>query len=85
MGSTDSINKIRSVIERMRRILIERSYDDSFKMISVERTRIQSILENWESPSRPADIITLMKQFCTSAFSYAPLRKYLASLIGDME
>lgn len=84
MDKTNTIIKIKSEIERRRKFLIERSYDLSVDMSSVERTRIQSILDNRESPSRPADIITLMKQFCTSAFSYAPLRRYLASFINDL-
>ena len=53
-------------------------------MIPSERIRIQSILEKWHTPSRPADAITLTKQFCTSAFSYAPLRRYLASFIENI-
>jgi len=78
------IQQIRIEIERRRKRLIELSHQESSQIISVERERIQSLLERWESPSRPTDVETLMKQFCVSAFSYAPLRKYLASFIGNI-
>lgn len=71
-------------ISRRRKRLIELSYQDNIPIVPVERERIQSLLERWESPSRPTDVETLMKQFCVSAFSYAPLRKYLASFIGNI-
>jgi len=82
MNNLDIDKKIQLEIKRRRTILINLSYDNSFDMVPSERIRIQSILEKWESPSRPKDVTTLTKQFCSSAFSYAPLRKYLASLIG---
>jgi hypothetical protein len=76
--------KIRDEIERRKKILIAHSYNNSFPMESVERVRIQSLLEHGESPTRPTDVPTLMKQFCVSSFSYAPLRKYLMSITGDI-
>lgn len=84
MITGNSVNEIRREIERRRKVLIEKANNSAFIMSYVERTRIHSLLENWESPARPADIVTVMKQFCTSAFSYAPLRKYLSSLLGDL-
>jgi hypothetical protein len=83
MDNLDIDKRIQLEIERRRTILINLSYDNSFDMVQSERIRIQSILEKWESPTRPADVRILTKQFCTSAFSYAPLRKYLASFIGN--
>ncbi len=80
----DSLRKVVTEIYRRRKRLIELSYQDNIPIVPVERERIQSLLERWESPTRPTDVETLMKQFCVSAFSYAPLRKYLASLIGDI-
>lgn len=84
MITGNSVNEIRREIERRRKVLIEKANNSAFIMSYVERTRIHSLLENWESPARPADIVTVMKQFCTSAFSYAPLRKYLSTLLGDL-
>lgn len=37
-----------------------------------------------EIPSRPTDIPSLMKQFCVSSFSYAPLRRFLTGYIGKI-
>jgi hypothetical protein len=76
------INAIRQELERRRELLIHFSNDQTFPMDQVERSRIQSILEHWEIPVRPNDIPSLLKQFCVSAFSYAPLRKYLKTQIG---
>lgn len=76
--------KIQKELERRREILIRLSNDDSFIMSSVDRGLIKSLLERWEVPDRPSDIPTFMKQFCVSVFSYAPLRKYLTNLIGDI-
>jgi len=76
--------KIKTEIEYRRSILINLSYDYSIPMMPSERTSIQSLLEKWETPTRPNNAINLIKQFCTSAFSYAPLRKYLTSFIGDI-
>jgi len=84
MDNLDLYKKIQIEIDRRRTILIERSYENTFPIIPSERIRIQSILEKRDTPSRPADAITLTKQFCTSAFSYAPLRRYLASFIKNI-
>jgi len=78
------IDSIRNEIERRRSLLIKLSYDKASMVAPVERQRIQSILERQESPSRPEDIPTLVRQFCASAFSYAPLRRYLSSLIDNI-
>jgi hypothetical protein len=75
---------LKQEIERRRSLLIEFSYDHSYPMDPIERIRIQSLLEKWESPSKPEDMRILTKQFCVSAFSYAPLRRYLASFIGNI-
>ncbi|MBP7509187.1 MAG: hypothetical protein KA807_15350 [Prolixibacteraceae bacterium] len=80
----DSLRKVITEINRRRKRLIELSYQDNTPIVPVERERIQSLLERWESPTRPTDVESLMKQFCVSAFSYAPLRKYLISVIGDI-
>lgn len=78
------IESIRTEIERRRSLLIKYSYDKSTQVVPVEQKRIQSILEKWESPARPEDIVTLIKQFCVSVFSYAPLRRYLSSFIDNL-
>jgi len=50
-----------------------------------ERGRIKALLERGEAPERPNTIPELMKQFCVSAFSYAPLRNnYLAPLVNGL-
>jgi hypothetical protein len=82
--NTAYLKTIREKIEERRMLLIEWSYDQTFGMSSVERARIQSMLERGESPARPENITKLMRQFLTSAFSYSVLRKYLASLIDDI-
>ena len=70
---------------RRRDILIRRSYDHTFPMEPLERGRIRSLLESWETPPKPADIPTLMKQFCVSSYSYAPLRNnYFTPLAGGL-
>lgn len=84
MTDPNLINQIRTEIEQRRKRLIDLSYQKSNPIIPIERERIEALLEKWESPSQPADVETLMKQFCVSAFSYAPLRKYLISIIGDI-
>lgn len=77
--------EVRNELYRQRDILVRCSQDDSFHMEPLERMRIQSFLERWESPARPTDVPTLMKQFCVSAFSYAPLRNnLLAPLAGGL-
>ena len=76
--------KIREELERRRGILINRSYDKSFYMEDLDREQIQSFLEQGEIPNRPTDVPSLMKQFCTSAFSYALPRRYLASFIENI-
>ena len=78
------INSIRQELERRRTILICLAQDLSFPMEIVERSRIQSILEHWEIPLKPASIPDLVKQFCVSAFSYAPLRRYLKTQIREI-
>ena len=84
MDKVEINKKIHNEIERRRAVLIKLSYDNSFPMNSSERIRIQSLLERWETPNRPVNIVTLTKQFCVSTFSYAPLRKYLSTFIGDL-
>lgn len=50
-----------------------------------ERRRIKALLERGEAPERPNTIPELMKQFCVSAFSYAPLQNnYLAPLLDGL-
>lgn len=75
---------LRKELERRRSILIKYSHDNSFKMEAIERERIQSLLERGENIIRPADIPTLMKQFCVSAFSYSPLRRFLKQFVSDI-
>lgn len=79
-----SWDNVREELERRRKALVDFSCDDSTSLKPVERMRIQSLLERWESPGRPTDIAALLKQFCVSAFSYAPLRRFLADFIGDL-
>jgi hypothetical protein len=75
-------NDVSREVERRREILIAGSYDASFPMEPTERKRIQELLERWQTPNRPATVPELMKQFCVSAFSYAPLRNnFLKPLI----
>lgn len=76
--------KIRDELERRRKILINLSYDNPSPMEPSEIIRTQAMLERWESPSKPGDIPTLIKQFCVSVFSYAPIRNYLSELIGSI-
>lgn len=80
----DRIETIKVEIERRRLLLIKSSYSKSSYFDPIERERIQSILERSETPSRPSDPLSFTKQFCVSAFSYAPLRKYLTSFIGNI-
>lgn len=48
-----------------------------------ELHNIQKFVIRGEDPVRPGDIETLLKQFCVSSFSYAPLRNnFLKPLIG---
>ncbi len=67
-------NEVNKELHRRRDILVRRSHDTSFPMDQLERNRIQSVLEHWAVPQRPTNIPALMKQFCVSAYSYAPLR-----------
>ncbi len=78
------LQRIPIEIDRRRTLLVKYSYDSSYPIVPVERMRIQSLLERWEVPLRPEDKQTLTKQFCVSAFSYAPLRRYLASFIDNL-
>jgi hypothetical protein len=76
---------VRKEVARRREILIAGSHDASFALELTERKRIQALLERWQTPDRPATIPELMKQFCVSAFSYAPLRNnFLKPLIGSI-
>ncbi len=72
-----SWTEVSSKLQGYQAKLIDCSRDDAFHMDPIERQRIRAYLERGESPTRPEDIPTLMKQFCVSAFSYAPLRNYL--------
>ena len=81
----DSWMNIRSELERRRNILIQLSYSEDHPMEPFERRRIKALLERGEAPERPNTIPELMKQFCVSAFSYAPLRhNYLAPLLDGL-
>ncbi|MCP3177446.1 hypothetical protein MJO47_10075 [Desulfuromonas sp. KJ2020] len=75
--------EVRDELHRRRDILVHRSYDTSFQMEPSERERIQLDLERWKSPPRCTDIPNLMKQFCVSAYSYAPIRNNLLSPLAE--
>lgn len=82
---TQKWETVREELQRRKKILVDLSHDNSSSLSPVDRMRIQSLLQRGKSPKRPSDIPTLMKQFCASAFSYAPLRNnFLVPLIGDV-
>jgi len=74
---------VRNELQRRRDVLVSRSHDDSSPMEPFERARIQPLLERWEAPPPPIDIPNVVKQFCVSAFSYAPLRNNFFKPLAD--
>lgn len=76
---------VRSESERRKDILVQLSYNEDYEMEPFERERIKALLERGETPEKTNTIPGLMKQFCVSAFSYAPLRNnYLAPLVDGL-
>lgn len=79
------IAEIKNELERRTKILIELSHNPNFLMEPFERNRIQNFLEKHGTPEKPKTIEKLMKHFCVSSFSYAPLRNnFLAPFIGEL-
>jgi hypothetical protein len=78
------LKNIKNEFQKREKILITLSYKISIAMDNVDRRSIQNFFEKGNAPSRPNSILSLMKYFFTSCFSYAPLRKYLTSINGSI-
>ena len=76
------IKRVRSELLRRRDKLIELARDQKTDMDRQDREHILAFFEKRESPKPPANIPDLMKSFFASCFSYAPLRRYLTSILG---
>jgi hypothetical protein len=88
-GRTLKINKaeienVRGELIRRKNLLISFSKDEHIQMDDLDKKCIISFFEKGNYPERPDNIHHLMKNFFTSCFSYAPLRKYLTSIAGSI-
>lgn len=79
------IHEIKNELNRRTKILIDLSHNPNFSMEPFERDRVQNLFEKHRAPEKPKTIEKLMKHFCVSSFSYAPLRNnFLKPLIGEL-
>jgi len=76
------ILSVKSELERRQELLIALAHDPTNEIDNVDRGNIIEHFEKGNPPARPREIQYLTKIFYASAFSYAPLRRYLQSLIG---
>ena len=72
--------------ELMRRLdkLLKFAYSQNIPMKDLDRNCIIEYFNYWKIPEKPKDIPALMKIFFTCLFTYAPVRKYLSSIIGKI-
>jgi len=77
---------LKKELERRKNILIRLAHSNiSINMGSFERNRIIELFEKERLPKYPKTVPLLLKHFCVSSFSYAPLRNnFLKPLIGDI-
>lgn len=78
------IHKIKSELNRRRVALIELAHRSDSNMPANDRWEIREYLERWSLPKRPDSIPELMRSFITSCFSYAVIRSYCESIIGNI-
>ncbi len=82
--SPDEVKRVHAELMRRRGLLISFAHDRQTPMESLDRECIVTFFEQWELPKKPESIPELMKTFFTCCFTYAPLRKYLASVAGSI-
>lgn len=80
----NEINAVRYELMMRRDKLIKFAHDQKLQMDKLDRKCIITFFQHWEIPERPKDVPELMKTFFTCCFTYAPLRKYLASIAGSI-
>ena len=69
---------------RRRDSLINFAMDKENNMEELDRRCIIDFFQNWRLPAKPEKVPELMMTFFTCCFTYAPLRKYLARVVGSI-
>jgi hypothetical protein len=78
------ISQVRRELKRRREILIRLALDQSAQLDKLDRQEILRYLEQGLLPERPHSVPDLMKAFVNSCFTYAVLRNFCTSILGEI-
>lgn len=78
------VSQVRRELERRREILAKLARDQNAPLDKLDRQEIILYLERGLLPARPHAVTDLMKAFVKSCFSYAVLRNFCVSILGEI-
>ncbi len=82
LNDPETLNRIRQELERRQTVLIEMALSGRIAD-ATDRANILLYFRDGHLPGRPTAIEDVLKNFASSALSYAPIRRTLASRIGS--
>lgn len=80
----DQVSQARTALERYRTTLVKFAKLQHSPILEIDRKEIIKYLEHGGFPDRPDTIPLLMKCLIKSCYSYAVLRKYCVSILGEI-